>query len=105
MAVAGLGDNSSHSSSELVSKVAAKFLQIENIVNHISLLRALSLNIVSASMEKITFEYGPSMTASISLADTNEPSKPVVKPKDQVGKAIKPGFQGAILELDKTVRT
>lgn len=62
------GDSHKHNS-ELITKVAEKFMQIENVVNHISLLRSLSLKIVSASMQKIIFEYGPSMTASISLID------------------------------------
>lgn len=53
--------------SEFVELLVGKFLQIERIVSYVNLLKSLSLELREASMNKITFEYGPSMLASIML--------------------------------------
>lgn len=53
--------------SEFVELLVGKFSQIERIVSYVNLLKSLSLELREASMTKMTFEYGPSMLASIIL--------------------------------------
>lgn len=77
-------DNNTPQSSELIEKVSEKFAQIENVVNYITLLRSLSLRIIEASMFQITFEYGPLMTASITLPLDKKPNKDILNKNLQV---------------------
>lgn len=53
--------------SEFVNHLVSKFSQIERTVSYVNLLKSLSLELREASMSKITFEYGPSMLATITL--------------------------------------
>ncbi|VVT51978.1 uncharacterized protein SAPINGB_P003276 [Magnusiomyces paraingens] len=61
--------------SELLNLIVQKLSQIQTIVSHVSLLKSLSLDIVEASMSKITFEYGPGMKASILITPNVEHTK------------------------------
>lgn len=55
--------------SELIENIREKFAQVERIASHVNLLKNLSLNILEASMSKITFEYAPSLVASLILPE------------------------------------
>lgn len=54
--------------SDFVDSLVKMFTQIERIVGYVNLLKSLStLQLKETSMSKISFEYGPSMLATINL--------------------------------------
>lgn len=69
-------ENNNQTTTSFALQISARLSQIERVVEYIELIRSLSLDLISASMNSIEFAYGnqPDLTATIRLHDVSEES-------------------------------
>ncbi|ANB12413.1 hypothetical protein AWJ20_666 [Sugiyamaella lignohabitans] len=56
---------------KFISTVVSKLSKIERMVSYVELIKSMSLQLREASMTKISFEYGPDLTATVLLHDSD----------------------------------
>lgn len=55
--------------SQFVDVLCRKLSRVERVVSYVELIKSMSLELVDASMKKITFAYGPGLSATIGWKD------------------------------------